>query len=816
MARTGRLLFIVIGIVLAYGSSAQTRLIRGKIINEKTREPLPFVNIGIVGTNRGAASDVDGRFELTVTSESKEVVFSYLGFETFKLPLAAGATYLIIPLKEKVTELNSITIRPADNPALKIIQRTVKNKHINDPENLESFSYNCYNKLYSTLGESDGSKSHMKPRDSIALKTFADRSHLFLVESYTARKFVKPNFTKEVVLGNRMSGIKDPFFSFLATDFQPFSFYQDQVELFSKKYLNPLTIGSEDKYDFTLVDTVFHASDSVFVITFEPLPAKSFEGLKGQLYISSDGYALEHVMAEVADPQLLISPRIQQKYQKTDGHWFPVQLNTELRFKEFKIRSYPFMYVSRSYLSNVQIGEDINRKEFGLLNVTFDPNANRQNEAFWDEHRFDTLGRREKNTYTFYDSISGKLNALNNMMKIFEGALAGKFKAGKFYLPLEHFLKFNQYENVRLGVGLQTGEGLSKAVTLEGYAGYGVRDQAWKYGGGVQLNLDRDNEAYVRMSYRQDVSEPGRSGFMKSPGAFDAENGLRNWLATKMDSVEQFRFEVGFRPLRFSQLNFFVQQQRRNPTYAYIFASEGDITQAKSSFNINEFGVQGRFAFKETYMQIGQSKVVTNQAYPQINISASRSFSGWLDGDYEFSRVEVKLDEEMTFRSFGKTLFQISGGYSWGSIPYPYLFNGKGSLFDNSNSFSQSFLVVNYFQTMGLYEFTSDRYAYLFVNHNFGRLTGTKSKHFRPELSVVQNIGYGSMQNPDFHKNITFKTMDKGYFESGMLLSNLFRFKYVNMIYYGLGAGIFYRYGPYSLPTTSENLAYKVTVSMSF
>jgi hypothetical protein len=402
------------------------------------------------------------------------------------------------------------------------------------------------------------------------------------------------------------------------------------------------------------------------------------------------------------------------------------------------------------------------------------------------------------------------------MMKMFEGAVVGKFKAGKFYLPLEHFLKFNQYENVRLGLGLQTGERLSKVVVLEGCVGYGFRDQAWKYGGSVQLNIDRDNEAYFRLSYLQDIFEPGKSGFMKPPGAFDPENGLRKWVATRMDSIEQFRVDVGFRPLRFSQLNFFAQQQRRNPTYAYVFANGGDITQSKSNFNINEFGVQARFAFKESYMQIGQNKVVTNQAYPQINISASRSFSGWLDGDYEFSKVEAKFDEQITFKSLGKTLFQISGGYSWGSIPYPYLFNGKGSLFDNTNSFSQSFLVPNHFQTMGLYEFASDRYAYLFLNHNFGRLNGTKSKYFRPELSVVQNIGYGSLQNPGYHQNITFKTMEKGYYESGLMLSNLFRFKYMNMIYYGLGAGVFCRYGSYSLPTASENLAYKFIVSVSF
>ena len=213
-------------------------------------------------------------------------------------------------------------------------------------------------------------------------------------------------------------------------------------------------------------------------------------------------------------------------------------------------------------------------------------------------------------------------------------------------------------------------------------------------------------------------------------------------------------------------------------------------------------------------MQIGQSKVVTNLAYPQINISASRSISGWLDGDFEFSKVEARIDHQFTSATLGKTTFQISSGYAWGQVPYPYLFNGKGTQFNES--FSEVFLVPNYFQTMGLYEFVSDRYTYLFLNHNFGRLTGTKSKYFRPELSLIQNMGVGSLQNQTAHQNISFKTMEKGYFESGLLLSNLFRFKYVNMIYYGLGVGAFYRYGNYALPTTSDNLAFKLIISVSF
>ena len=117
---------------------------------------------------------------------------------------------------------------------------------------------------------------------------------------------------------------------------------------------------------------------------------------------------------------------------------------------------------------------------------------------------------------------------------------------------------------------------------------------------------------------------------------------------------------------------------------------------------------------------------------------------------------------------------------------------------------------------MGLYEFVSNRYIYLFMNHNFGRLTSTKNKTFRPELSLIQNMGYGELGNSSDHKNLAYKTLEKGFFESGLVITNLVRFSCVNLIYIGLGGGVFYRYGHYAWETKAENFNYKFSLSFSF
>jgi hypothetical protein len=52
--------------------------------------------------------------------------------------------------------------------------------------------------------------------------------------------------------------------------------------------------------------------------------------------------------------------------------------------------------------------------------------------------------------------------------------------------------------------------------------------------------------------------------------------------------------------------------------------------------------------------------------------------------------------------------------------------------------------------------------------------------------------------------------MEKGYFESGILINNL-----LNQWFFGIGVGAFYRYGPYSLNKTIDNFAFKFTITLN-
>ena len=117
----------------------------------------------------------------------------------------------------------------------------------------------------------------------------------------------------------------------------------------------------------------------------------------------------------------------------------------------------------------------------------------------------------------------------------------------------------------------------------------------------------------------------------------------------------------------------------------------------RKNYTIGEIGIQWRFALKENYTQIGNGKVVTSYTYPQINLAVSRAATEFLNGQYDFTRAEAKIDYQKNILGVGKTTLQINAGKIIGDVPYPFLFNAKGS--KAGNSFYDNFVIQNYFQT---------------------------------------------------------------------------------------------------------------------
>src|SRR5690348_16952508 len=97
-------------------------VLKGKVINEKNKEALAFVSIVIKDYGRGTTTDIDGRFQLSIPDNYREIIISHIGFESRTIRIVDTNSLLVIRLREKSTELAEVVVRPEDNPAFRIIR----------------------------------------------------------------------------------------------------------------------------------------------------------------------------------------------------------------------------------------------------------------------------------------------------------------------------------------------------------------------------------------------------------------------------------------------------------------------------------------------------------------------------------------------------------------------------------------------------------------------------------------------------------------------------------------------------------------------
>ncbi|HKJ33706.1 MAG TPA: SusC/RagA family TonB-linked outer membrane protein, partial [Balneolales bacterium] len=83
--------------------------IKGKVIDASTGEALPGVNILVLGTTKGTATDTKGNYQLTVTSVNDTLKFSYIGYANKIVPIN-GRRKINVKLTSKTVNGQQIVV----------------------------------------------------------------------------------------------------------------------------------------------------------------------------------------------------------------------------------------------------------------------------------------------------------------------------------------------------------------------------------------------------------------------------------------------------------------------------------------------------------------------------------------------------------------------------------------------------------------------------------------------------------------------------------------------------------------------------------
>ncbi len=792
-----------LSILFTFQSFAQDRY---TVYDTISNEPMPFVKI-IPINGSPLFTDINGRF--SVPEGVAAVNMRFQGYRDTLVQLAEVKDFSIYMWVNQQV-IQEMVARAGENPAHRIMDLVIANRKKNHPLENDAFTYTSYSKFIFDVDSSfqQGIKKAPLTDSTEDIRKFVETQHLFMLESASERTFIPPARDRENIIAYKISGISHPAFSTFAQSMQSFNFYDNQFDLVGTSYVNPIAFGGTKRYLFILEDTTVVGKDTTFTISYRPRLGKSFSGLKGHLFINTNGYAIEKVIAEpYTDSNQMFNVKIVQEYKFIDNKkWFPVNLSTAVEMKGMAISvSGNAGYIEgkgNTYIKDIKINpEGLKKRGFGNIALATEPGAEKTKDEVWNEYREDTLTNKEARTYVVIDSIAKE----TNMDKMLTGLMAlstGKVRINKVNLLLGRIIDFNMYEGYRLGAGLETSELLMKNIAIGGYFGYGLRDKDWKYGGYSTFYINRRSGLELTLKYQQDLLHRGGNVFTQQGFDLSSTEAFSRIFRTNMEKQRLAEMKLSYAPLGNLMLHLSGSYQRIEETKGYTYNPLDTSVFHGTTVDLAETSFEMKWNIRERIILLGDKRVSQGTKFPKISLKLTKGWPGIAEAKADYIRMNLRISEDLSSLRFGKLNVTLQGSQTIGEVPLFLKQNAFGTRQDWNLS------CANTFETVYPGEFYNDRQAALFLRYDIPAIR-TKAKWNEPQFIIHHGIGYGDFANKSEH-SVFFQSMDKGMFEGGLILSGLFKANFMS-----LGVGLFYRYGYYSEPQVKKNLVPKISLKIA-
>ncbi|WP_366141029.1 hypothetical protein [Seonamhaeicola sp.] len=362
-------------------------------------------------------------------------------------------------------------------------------------------------------------------------------------------------------------------------------------------------------------------------------------------------------------------------------------------------------------------------------------------------------------------------------------------------------IKFNQYEGIRTGLGGTTNDAFSKKFRINGYTVYGFRDGRFKFSVGGGFRVAPKTNTWINVSYTDDLQETGSTTFLTDGRFFQffeprlLNIDLFHKHVTKSVAVEHQLFNKVSSKAEFSV-------SKISPTYEYEFNSNNTTL---SDFRLSMAKVAFQWSPFSNFNQTEKGLKETKYGYPKFTLQYSKSIKNAFKGDFNFSKIDFRTIHKFISEKDNYSEITLVSGLANGDTPLTHMYHAYPNNI-TKETIMQRFSVagLNSFETMYFNEFFSDKFATIQLKRFFKPFNITE--RYKPQLVLITRYAIGDMKQPEKHENVTFKSLKKGYTESGFELNKLF---------FGFGLSFTYRYGAYHLPEFTDNIALKFTFNVT-
>lgn len=689
--------------------------------------------------------------------------------------------------------LDEVTVKPKENPAHRIINAAVERRDSNSAFRCNSFKYVTYHKM--TVLPTKVSDSLARLRDQ----------NLFMSESVSEVYFKKPNYKYEKLVASKTSGLDKPIFNMVFSRFQFQNFYEsDYLEIFQVKYVSPISKGATKRYHFQIEDTLLNGTDTTFVISYRPKANVTFKSLKGILYIHADDFAIERIEAEPVDKNVLLHVPVTQKYRKMEnGTWFPSQLTATFKLPRVaqKGDTLESKGISTITIKEIEINPPLRNRDFGIFDVEEQVESKKNSDALLRTYRNDTLTHKELRAYELLDSISATLK-IDKRLDLLSSILRGYIPIGPVDIDIASIVNYTYYEGWRFGLGLYTNRKLTNRGRFGGYFAYGLKDKDWKWGAMTEWELYRKRSLLLKLKFYDDIVESGCTQLIGRDelGLLNGEY-YRHWIITKFDKSRTLWAKLQMRADKNFTVSVSAAYSQNRTLFNYAFAPAGGDGGAEYRYTNAYVRAGLRFSYNETTYKTTNVTMYEGSRFPTAQIQYERGIKGVFGSDFNYNKVNGRIHHLQRYKRLGYSEIAISGGFVDRTLPYSLLFVMPAG-YENIGFYGKE-----QFAAMRPNEFVGDSYVAIFLRHNFGKMWEGK---FSPRIVLCQNIGFCWLRHPGDHLGVTATAMEKGYFETGLMIDNLISARDL----LAMGIGFFYRYGAYGLEKQKDNFAIKVSLTV--
>ena len=802
-----QLFFLFIILLSSFFSFSQMQLIKGRIVDAKTKVALPFSVIKAIPSKKATLSDSAGYFKILVKPEDDTLEVSATGYQKSKIDrtifeesLQNEQEAFTVYLKSIFIDFKEVTVRAPEELPSKILHRNlIANKHKNDKKKLDSYAYKLYTKIQFDLNNIGSEIEQNKRIQKLNVllnyldSTDTGNKYLPLILNETISRFYyknKPRERKEVIEAARTTGVENlELNTFLGDMYLDLNIYDNIYTIFGKSFISPIANNSRLFYKYYLEDSSFIDQHWCYNLKFIP-KRKGELTFSGSMWIHDTTFAVKKFSANVSPDVNLNFVNdfyfVHEFEQINESTWM---LSKENLIADIQLtkggKLSGFFARKSSQRSEFSINKEQDKK-FYNSNSTVEilEGAKQKSKEEWLALRPIKLSTQEEGIGDMIDSLNTNpyFKRLKNITYL---AASGFYQIGKIELgDLYSLASTNPVEKFRTALSIRTSNAFSRRIEFGMKGAYGFGDKVWKYGASFRANISPKKRGILSLYYNYDIEQIGLS-----PYAIGVGNTFATLFSTAPFDKLTFLKKAGVnleKDIGKDVILFLGAEWKEfNPLGLANFLRPNGSNSGLDTINqitTTEFKALIRWAKDEEFISGSFDRTSIRSKFPAISLQGIFGVKDLLGSEYNYQKIALNIEHRTQIGILGRIEYGANIGAVFGNVAYPLLHAIPGN--------QSLWLMTSAFNKLNVLEFVCDRYTGFYLENNWDGFFMNKIplvKKLNLRLVTSGRLAYGALSHrheasmifPDFIKEFN----GLPYAESTIGIENLFKFFRVDLVW---------------------------------